>query len=1207
MPIATATRFGFRDLVNTVVALTDGDPTTFWTFDNPSGLSNHSWIQLDFGSPVSLRRLRFRKNLGGIGDFIVIGSANPATDGTDYLTADDVQSAVLRDAPPVPNGPAVNEFSTALGSGKYRYYRIVPAGTLGVSAGIQLQEIEADYAVRVTQGGFANGSTGPRSHTFFDGSTASPGVTVSNSNLTAAYDGTGASGNTGVRCFVDDVRVAGKLYVEFTADTVLSPGNVQSWGFCDAGSLFTTLASTGTHGLSIFKDGNVKCNGATIGSIGGTVASGDVIGCAIDFDLKQFFFKNVTTNTNWNNNSAADPVSGIGSKLFPASIWGVPLIPYVGFQQGSAAQATINVGDASFAGAVPAGYEAGWTPASASPGNIQNLADLDMATSWSPAASTFPAAAALSATPLTSANAGPFPFLEFDFADPVANAAIQIRGLAGAGESAATTPAIEHARWGTYSVSALPTSGAVGGGIVTDGPKRCIVVICITGRDNPTPKPQTVSEIIAGGLTFTRVVHDQSWGYTDPSVSGQVAANVIDVFVAPAVNQITSALSWSSVMVGDGFVSHGTVLQFAVSGLKDITKPFDALGQPMVTAFNTGTVSTPTTAGFSSSSASALIFSVFSSHPGAAVPTVSPGWTLFGTPVDSTGNASGHRTIAQYQASGPFTNATFPANFTDKWWLALTISFAGAPARPATGPLGPCHLIASNSPANGDQAKAFQAGDVDLLQLTQDQINAVPLLITGLKGGVKYRYWRLIFGNGAGPNGNPIYDVMFTQAPDARYINVDWDSIWSRGDRRNLIVIDWAGWTGGEISAPNAFIDNNYGFAAGNGTSFPTFGNPTNVGAFIGLDFQDFVEIHGFASSGGASPPGTWKFLGGIDKTFCPVITHGEDFPNFQIHPSSAGFPDGQQGFQITWSPIAGMAFPYYQFFWSVTGAIAGETFQTETWFSVAHSSLDGGDRRNLDGTTPNKFVQVTTSSGIKLAADSDPLTGVLDGQYYYDNRGGLSKAGGTRLQAAVGVPVTTPGEYFKFQFPRAVAMRQMVWNVDTAESGVGVLWGVWQWQGSDDNTTWADIGAPWSFRTGTHWMDAPSPIPAASTQIVQPYLFWRMVLTSGTLTNTGLVGQIIFNLQDFGDQAVATPSNDFSDGDADAITWSTAGFSPPGDPFSVALSDNIDDALSAIVTLTKNPLLRADFSDGTSDALSIVFDLQPSNVAQVTLVMTGR
>lgn len=239
---------------------------------------------------------------------------------------------------------------------------------------------------------------------------------------------------------------------------------------------------------------------------------------------------------------------------------------------------------------------------------------------------------------------------------------------------------IENVAVGFYdSVSVGPTYGNIGS-ISTGGPNRLIVLMFQTGRANNATDINQITSITVSGLTFTRVLHDASWLYTDPAApSFQVASQSIDIFTAPAPTQVTG-ITWSSTLSGDGFVNTGTGVLFAVAGLADINNPFDThSGLPDVNINTSGTASAPNNT-ISTNASDGLLVQFINNHgtsSGDTTGVVSSGWTEIGH-LNNASLSSGVYMLAQSkQTTSPQSGVTFTTSYTDKFWSSVMFAFNG--------------------------------------------------------------------------------------------------------------------------------------------------------------------------------------------------------------------------------------------------------------------------------------------------------------------------------------------------------------------------------------------------------------------------------------------------------------------------------------------------------------------------------------------------
>lgn len=184
----------------------------------------------------------------------------------------------------------------------------------------------------------------------------SAGVVLSNLNLTATVPSAAGA----VRAV--DEQNTGKFYWEFTLNT-----NGSTWdfgaGIAASGVVLGYGSGGGVAGVSFTVDranGFIWNGASSVGSVGGGIATGGVLCCAMDFTNRLGWFRNGAAG-NWNNNVANNPATGVGGIAIP----GVPafgLYPFAGFSGVASGQNVVaNFGDTAFVGAVPAGFTSGFT------------------------------------------------------------------------------------------------------------------------------------------------------------------------------------------------------------------------------------------------------------------------------------------------------------------------------------------------------------------------------------------------------------------------------------------------------------------------------------------------------------------------------------------------------------------------------------------------------------------------------------------------------------------------------------------------------------------------------------------------------------------------------------------------------------------------------------------------------------------------------
>lgn len=181
-------------------------------------------------------------------------------------------------------------------------------------------------------------------------------VTISGNFLTATGGGTYG----GVRSV--GRQSSGKFYFEHTFATRT---NFQTNAGVCTGATVLTKENGATNAMigqaSIYGgSGNIFIGTSSSGTSLGALASGTVIGIALDLNAQLIWFR-IAPAGNWNNNASANPATGIGGLSIAGQTNGGvnPVYALASFQI-STDIITANFGDIGFTGAVPAGFTAGF-------------------------------------------------------------------------------------------------------------------------------------------------------------------------------------------------------------------------------------------------------------------------------------------------------------------------------------------------------------------------------------------------------------------------------------------------------------------------------------------------------------------------------------------------------------------------------------------------------------------------------------------------------------------------------------------------------------------------------------------------------------------------------------------------------------------------------------------------------------------------------
>lgn len=469
-------------------------------------------------------------------------------------------------------------------------------------------------------------------------------------------------------------------------------------------------------------------------------------------------------------------------------------------------------------------------------------------------------------------------------------------------------------------------------------------------------------------------------------------------------------------------------------------------------------------------------------------------------------------------------------------------------------------------------------------------------------------------------DGGNIYEFVLAQNNAEVFVVSDFDSIYSTGDRVQAGIL-----TGGEYGWSFVFSPGDQGYDntwSGNGPA--ASGTTSGAAYWFSTVGGETLDIRGFRLIGGdsiTSYENFWTFRGGI------AAGNYSNEPYFNIleahnpnqGPAQFTTPTYDGTYRYTDyidEPKYYTQFSHYEFVY-VSGPRPDVRWCNEIWLRIAHSNLDGGDRRP-DTAAPSKAVSVSFSSDWSWdtgAGHVPPQQGWFDGQWEHladklDNR--LVHVGAA---ADFHNPVNTVGAWIQFVFPRPVIFKNLQfinWNnqKEVWSSGNPTKYGKWHWEYSlDSGGSWTSVGAQWWFRENCTHMTAPQ---AAGSQFnlgaIGPdghgATHWRMVLDAGPAFDGGAQQtQLRFNLEDVTGQAPPYTINFTDDTDGQLAT---VFIGPPGSPYVVRFSDNVDDGLNTLnFTNVPNPVLTIAFTDeGQFDTWS---DVYPSIVVQTVVIATGR
>lgn len=268
------------------------------------------------------------------------GTANPATGtgGFAYTVAGALFPAVA-----AYDGAKANQLF--INAGGYPFLLTAPSGFTAWDTGVPAR----------------NGKLGSTSA--FDPGNKDTHVALTNSNLTAEV--VNPSVNAPYCAKSNNAYGSGRIYFELTAvawasgtsfnGTIVGPSDSARSNTVNPGADYTTS------GLQIGSTAFGGFTGAYINGVRTLAAStfdsspGDKIGFAFDFDTGKWWAKNVTTGSNWNGVSGADPVTGANSWPMQ-SVADYMYFQWSGNGNSGAVRSTINFGASLFLGAIPTGF-----------------------------------------------------------------------------------------------------------------------------------------------------------------------------------------------------------------------------------------------------------------------------------------------------------------------------------------------------------------------------------------------------------------------------------------------------------------------------------------------------------------------------------------------------------------------------------------------------------------------------------------------------------------------------------------------------------------------------------------------------------------------------------------------------------------------------------------------------------------------------------
>jgi hypothetical protein len=255
----------------------------------------------------------------------------------------------------VANNPATNTGGVAIVHTTPMVPFIVFGGTLGVAGNSLTANFGATAYAQAVPAGFVNWPAAAAVGLGFNPATATS-VALSDGNLTVTGLGT-TSADQGARLADSAGKSSGKYYFEQTILYISTSPN-RGVGIGTPTSTYTAMGAGGTTGVHMYPNsGGIYSMGSPLGGIAGRAVN-DVIGIAVDLDNRKIWFR-PNPGAIWNNAAPNDPVANVGGVVIPAGVM-LPFVTFGGTSGVAGNSFRANLGATAFAGAVPAGYTAGW-------------------------------------------------------------------------------------------------------------------------------------------------------------------------------------------------------------------------------------------------------------------------------------------------------------------------------------------------------------------------------------------------------------------------------------------------------------------------------------------------------------------------------------------------------------------------------------------------------------------------------------------------------------------------------------------------------------------------------------------------------------------------------------------------------------------------------------------------------------------------------
>lgn len=177
----------------------------------------------------------------------------------------------------------------------------------------------------------------------------------SNADITVSNGGVSVYIPGGRQAKSTHYTASGNLYFEVTVRDSYNSGADELIGITDRRSAVWVNGLGPAYGFGVKPfQRTIYSNQTAVGSIPATLAAGNTLCFAVNFDAGKFWIK-PNPSSDWNSNTSANPANGAGAYTFSNPSF-VTLAPYIEADNGSTYN--INYGSYAFSGTVPSGFSA---------------------------------------------------------------------------------------------------------------------------------------------------------------------------------------------------------------------------------------------------------------------------------------------------------------------------------------------------------------------------------------------------------------------------------------------------------------------------------------------------------------------------------------------------------------------------------------------------------------------------------------------------------------------------------------------------------------------------------------------------------------------------------------------------------------------------------------------------------------------------------